>query len=259
MDNKTILEICHKLSTQEYVKVDKFKKMDLNQVLSIVKGILKDIDQEYLNLLNQMLQEEDCSKPVIYILKSQNKTFENESNTYKQEIYFYSTGTEADVYILLHEFSHYLTNRKDSYKNDINEKKYNEIIPFLIEHIISNYLGDNKYLKIRYNEAIFNSKSVMVKEGLNNGEDIDSLIDKYSINSKDKKRIVDDIFYSKSYDYQEELRYLYGYLYSYYYSLDNPISNYTSLVEEYTVDRNIVLPELNNIKPKYKIKNNSHK
>ena len=247
MDSSSILEFCNDFTKQNYVKVDKFKKMDIQQVIKISKGILKEIDNEYYKIFNRMIKEQNCDNPVIYFLKSQNKIKENESNTCYHEIFLYTTETEADIYVLLHEFSHFLTNRKQSYINDRNNKKYNEILPFIIEHIISNYLGNDNYLKIRYNETIFNSKLIMIKEGLKNGEDIDLLFSKYHIKNKDKDRIIDDIFYNKSYDYDEELRYIYGYLYSNYYSIVDPISNYRKLMEEYTIDRNIELPKIKKI------------
>lgn len=245
MDNSSILDFCSTYALKEYKKIEKYKKMDMKQVIKISKGILKEIDTEYYEIFKRMLKEQNCDNPVIYILKSQNKIHENESNICGHEIFFYSTETEADIYVLLHEFTHYLTNRKNSYKNDKNNKKYNEILPFLMEHIVSNYLGEDNYLKIRYNETIFNSKLIMVKEGLKRGEDIATLFKKYHVKNKDKDKIIDEIYYSKTYNYDEELRYVYGYIYSEYYSLDNPISNYRNLVEEYTLDRNIILPKIN--------------
>lgn len=244
------LNISRKLASLDYLEIDSFKEMGKDEVIDTVKVILKQINSEYLDIFNKMLEEQDCNKPVVYFLTSQNRIWENESNTFKNEIYFYRTGTVADVYILLHEFSHFLTNRQESYLRDINNKRYNEIIPFLVEYIVSNTLGDDNYLRLRYNEAIYNAKSIMVKEELNTSDkDIEVLFKKYSISGEEKDKIVADILYGKSLNYEEETRYIYGYLYAYYYSTYDAISSYCSLVEEYTIDRNIEFPALDKVDP----------
>lgn len=240
-----ILNIADKYSSLSNRKVNTFKKRSIDKTIALAKAILTEIDNDYYNLFSKMIVEEDCDKPVIYTLTSNNEIKENESNTYRNEIYFYKTDTEADVYILLHEFSHFLTNRKNSYLNDLNNKKYNEIIPILMEFIISNYIKDDNYLKLRENEIIYNSKSMKIKEEIGNGNfDVEYLLKKYSLNSYEKEKFINDIIYSRNLEYEEEIRYNYGYLYAYYYSLNNPISNYKSLVEKYTTDRNISLPKL---------------
>ena len=243
--DKYILEEARNFSFLEYKIIDKFKTMDLKESLLFINTILKDIDISYYNLFSKMIDEEDCSKPVIYLLTSQNNVEENESNTYKNEIFFYKTNTEADIYILLHEFSHFLTNRNNSYLHDPNNKKYNEIIPILIEFIISNYVGNDNYIKLRENEVIYNSKSIMIKNEIsNNNYDIEELIKKYSLSSYDKDKLINDIIYNKSLNNDEEIRYIYGFLYAKYYSKNNSINNYKYLVEKYTIDRNIELPRL---------------
>ena len=231
----------------EYFKIEEFKIMSSEDVLMLVEKLLQEIDINYYILFQQMIQEQDCDNPVIYTFTSHNEIAQNESNTYEHEIFFYQTGTEADIYLLLHEFSHFLTNRNKSYVNDPNNRKYNEIIPILMEFIISYYLGNDNYIKVRMNELIYNSKSIMIKEEISSGNyDLDLLFKKYSLTQSDIIMLRDDLLNNKSLEYEEEIRYIYGVLYAYYYSLGNPVTNYRSLVEDYTISRDIKLPELNN-------------
>ena len=243
--DNNILDIAQYLSSLKPFNIPSFNPINEDELLDIIKDILKRINNNYYLLFNKMYNEQNCNNPVIYTLTSNNNILENESNTINNEIFFYKTNTYADIYLLLHEFTHYLVNRNNSYLNDYNKKRYDEVLPILIEFIISNILNNNNYIKIRINKSISYSKSILAKHEIGNGNyDINKLFNKYNFNKEEIISFKTDLLYSKSLDYNEELRYIYGFLYAYYYS-DNSINNYKFLLEEYTNNRNILIPTLN--------------
>ncbi len=226
--NNEYVNISKKLVNFEIDK-QKFIKQDINKSLEIIKKILLDINKDYLVLFNKMLKEEDEDKPIIYIYNSLEEV--NESLTIKNQIHFYKTDTNADIYILLHEFTHYLINSKNRliFKNK-------EILPILMEFIISDILNDKTYILDRINDIIFNCKSLLIKnEILNYNFDIDKCIKKYNINDKEKELINLDLLFSKNLNYDEEIAYIKGFIYAYYYSL-NSINNYNNLMNDFRFD-----------------------
>lgn len=210
--------------------------------LLIIEDILNKINPEYLKLFKQMLVEQDQAKPVIYAYNSSSNTKRNESFTYKNEIHFYKTNTISDVYLLLHEFTHFLMNRQQAFsQNKIN----NEIPPILIEFIISEHLNDYNYLKERLSFITFDAKSLLIKKEIINGNtNLPELYLKYDMTIEEIEQFEEELLYSKSLKYEEERNYIYGLLQAFQLSLANNIENYNSLVEELTVNRNISLPPL---------------
>ncbi len=244
------------LSSLKPFEIKEFPKLSEEELLELVEKVLKQIDSKYYEQFINMYNEQDCDNPVIYSLTSNKNILENESNTYNHEIFFYRTNTLADVYLLLHEFSHFLVNRNNSYQGDMNKKRYDEILPILMEFIISDIINNYEYLKIRFNKTIFYSKSILVKEEINNGNyDLDNLFKKYSFSKDDIEFFKNDLLFSKSLEYEEEKRYIYGFIYANYYSTIKSIDIYKSLVEQYTDNRNILLPMIHF----YKLNNNLYK
>jgi hypothetical protein len=211
--------------------------------LLIIEDILNKINPEYLKLFKQMLVEQNQAKPVIYAYNSSNSnTKRNESFTYKNEVHFYKTNTISDVYLLLHEFTHFLMNRQQAFSQN---KMNNEIPPILIEFIISEQLNDYNYLKERLSFISFDAKSLLLKKEIINGNtNLSELYIKYNLTLEEIEQFEEELLYSKSLKYEEERNYIYGLLQAFQLSLANNIENYNTLVEELTVNRNITLAPL---------------
>lgn len=216
---------------------------DFNESLPIIEEILSIINPEYTKLFKQMLAEQNQDNPVIYIYNSSSKdTKRNESFTYANEIHFYQTNTISDIYLLLHEFTHFLMNRKNIYSNN---KINNEIAPILIEFIISNYLNDYNYLRQRLEYLIFDAKSLLAKKDLiNTNSNPKDLFIKYNFTEEEIEEFETELLCSKSLKYEEERNYLYGLINAYYYSINNDITNYQTLVNQLTNTKNIPFNKL---------------
>ena len=209
----------------------------------INEELLSKINPDYLALFKQMLIEQNQDNPVIYVYSSGSKdNNRNESFTYANEMHIYKTDNISDVFLLLHEFTHFLINREKSYTDD---KINNEIAPILIEFIIANHLNDYNYLKQRLNYLIHDAKSLLIKKSIIGGNyNLEELYSKYAYSPEEIKEFEEDLLYSKSLKYEEERNYLYGFLNAYYFSLSNSIENYQELVNRLTKNRNIPFPEL---------------
>jgi len=240
IDNQLIESILPiaKLPYQEFT----MEELPFESSILMIQDILSKIDISYLRIFNQMLNEEDPDKPIIYIYDSNNSLDENESLTYRHEIHFYKTNTTADIYLLLHEFSHYLINRNNAYSYN---KSNNEIVPMLMEYIISLELNNQEYIKHRLNDIIFQAKSLVIKSNILKGNyNLDSLYQEYNFTEKDIKRFETDLLYSKSLKYDEEISYIKGFIYASYYANLDPITNYLKLVEQLNISREINLPTI---------------
>lgn len=209
----------------------------------IIEDLLAKINPEYLTLFKQMLIEQNQDNPVIYAYNSSSKDNKrNESFTYANEVHIYKTNNISDIFILLHEFTHFLINREKSYTDD---KTNNEIAPILIEFIIANHLNDYNYLRQRLNYLIHDAKSLLIKKSIISGNyDLEELYSKYNYTPEDIADFEEDLLYSKSLKYDEERNYLYGFLNAYYFSISNSIKNYQELVNRLTKNRNIPFSEL---------------
>lgn len=240
IDNQLIESIIPiaKLPYQEFT----MEELPFESSILTIQDILSKIDISYLRIFNQMLNEENPDKPIIYIYDSNNSLDENESLTYRHEIHFYKTNTTADIYLLLHEFSHYLINRNNAYSPN---KSNNEIVPMLMEYIISLELNNQEYIKHRLNDIIFQAKSLVIKSNILKGNyNLDSLYQEYNFTEKDIKRFETDLLYSKSLKYDEEISYIKGFIYASYYANLDPITNYLKLVEQLNISREINLPTI---------------
>ncbi len=212
--------------------------LSFEDCILVVEDILGKISKEYLNLFHQMLVEEDGDKPVIYIY-SNGSLDRNESSTYRHELHFYKTGYMDDVYLLLHEFTHILMNRKEHYS--IN-KRNNEIAPIMMEFMVSSYFNNQDYLRKRMNKVIYDSKSILAKNEIcHENYDIDDIYLKYHFTDEDQSFFTNDLIYHKNLGIEEEQSYLYGFIYGYYYYNHG---TYDSLVEQLNEDRNITLPQI---------------
>lgn len=241
-EKEEYLNIANYFANLSYAK-ESTKEQSLEESIRIIKEILNRINKKYLELFNQMLIEEKEDNPIIYIYKSNNDVKENESLTYFHEIHFYKTDTIYDISLLLHEFSHFLINRNNAFDKD---KSNNEIVPILIEFIISDLINNSNYLIVRLNSIIYEAKSILLKHEILNGNfNLDELYQKYNLTKKDITKFETDLLYSKNLKYDTEISYLKGYIYAYYYSLSNSITNYTNLVERLNISRNIELPNIN--------------
>ena len=236
--NNDYVEISKKICKLDIQKVY-FEEQEIEVTIKIIQDILFDIDSKYLVLFNKMLKEKNENNPIIYIYNSNSDI--NESVTIKNQIHFYKENNISDVYILLHEFTHYILNSKNImlYKNK-------EILPILMEFIISNKLGDNTYIIDRLNDIITNSKSLLIKnEIINNNYNLDKKIKEYNINNEELSIIEEDILCSKDLDYFEELSYIKGFIYAYYY---NDINNYKRLINNFKLDNIDINKVFNKIK-----------
>ncbi len=243
--DKLLLDEAKYLASLETLKLNGFEEIPDCDLVPLIGMLLENIDEKYYDLFFNILKEQDCNNPTLYIYKSKKEIEENESLTFNQSIHFFQTNTIADVYLFFHEFSHLLVNRKESYKNDYSNKRYDELLPILSEFIIGNFLNNKEYIKLRINNTIFNAKSILVKEEIKKGNyNIEELFNKYNFSKKDIEFFKNDLLFKKSLDYEVEKRYLYGFIYGYYYSLNNPIENYKYLVEQYSNNRNILLPRI---------------
>lgn len=257
LDNELLTRLskkCNFEGPEEYLKIAEYftnlqyheyslKDQDINTTLNIIKKLLNIINPEYLLEFQQMLEQEDPNKPVIYFYTSHNPLNLNESLTYYHEIHFYKTYTEADVFLILHEFTHYLINRNNSYSDD---KSNNEIAPILVEFIVSELLQNEEYLKHRLNEIIYEAKSIMLKQSIINGDtNLIKLYLRYNCTGEDILKFEHDIVSSKNLKYDEELSYLKGFIYALHFSKNDSIRHYNELVEKLNVNRNIDLPEIN--------------
>lgn len=236
--------------SKELVKIkiekQKFNKQSFDKTIRIIRNILLSINKNYLIILNKMLKEENENKPIIYIYNSNEEI--NESLTFKNQIHFYKEDNIKDVYILLHEFTHFILNSKHILLN--NNK---EILPILMEFIISNKLNDTTYIFDRLNDTIFNSKSLLIKnEIINNNFDLNDKIIEFNINDKELKMIEEDLLYNKNLDYNDEISYIKGFIYAYYYS--NDINNYKRLINNFKLDNINTNEVINDIRQLNKVR-----
>ena len=237
-----ILKIANYLATISPVEYQ-LEAKPFSESVTIIEDLLATINPEYLILFKQMLIEQNQDNPVIYVYNSGSKdNNRNESFTFANELHIYKTDNISDVFLLLHEFTHFLINREKSYTdNKIN----NEIAPILMEFIIANHLNDYNYLKQRLYYLIHDAKSLLIKKSIISGNyNLAELYAKYNFTKEEIKEFEDDLLYSKSLKYEEERNYLYGFLNAYYFSLNNSIENYLELVNRLTKNRSIPFPEL---------------
>ena len=215
-----------------------------NESVIIVEELLSKINPDYLTLFKQMLVEQNQANPVIYVYNSANPNAKrNESFTYANEVHIYKTNQISDIYLLLHEFTHFLINRKKAYSsNKIN----NEIAPILIEFIASEHLNDYNYLKERLSFITFDAKSLLVKKEIINGNtNLEELYQKYHFTPEDIQEFEQELLYGKSLKYEEERNYIYSLLEAFQFAKENGIANYLSLVNKLTETRDIPLPGIN--------------
>ena len=222
-----------------------FKEQSIEKTINVVSNILMQIAPEYSMTFLKMLDEEREDKPIIYIFNSNSPLEENESITYKNEVFFYKTNTTADVYLLLHEFSHFLININNNYSSN---KRNNEIAPILIEFIVYIYHGDENFIHHRQNLISKEAKSILIKHEILNGNfDLETLYREYQMSEKEIQDFETDLLYSKKLTYEEEINYINGYVYALYYSKDEHeiITNYIKLVKELSNNRNQKLEDIN--------------
>lgn len=240
-----------------------FQSKNIEETIKEVSSILFYIDKLYSKLFNQMLDEDNCNNPYIMILNSNAKVEENESMCTKNDVFFYKTNTTADPYFLLHEFTHYLINRKESFRKN---KENNEVASILSEFLIAGVNYDNTFMKNRLNNTISNAKTLLCKNEILNGNlNLKELYTKYNLSQKEIKILEYELFNMETIDANIEIPYINGFIYALKLREGDIIENYKNLVEELTISRNknYIVPCFDTLIDEYletlKIKNRAKK
>lgn len=250
-ENEYIIKIANFFTKLE--KYDDIKRKEKDFITSIEqsKNILSNISLKYLLLFESMLMENRPPNKRINIYNS-TKKIENDSYTHREEINIYKTDTIFDVYYLLHEFTHYLTNRFASYSYKIDN---NEICPILSEFIVSDYLNDYNFIKHRINNIIYASKSLVAKLEIIKGKtNIYDIYKKYNFDIDEVLNFMSDVSETKYMSFDTEISYIKGFIYALHYNNEEIINNYYNLVEMMSINRNIILPEIDVEEISYKLK-----
>lgn len=225
---KELLNFINHLIYLKYKKVV-FPKCDIKDTVNTVSTILSKIDSNYQKQFLDMIIEDDCNKPNISIYNTRKENItENESMSFEHEIYFYKTNTKADIFLLMHEFTHFLMKQNNII--EINK----ESIPIFSEIICREFLDDYNFYYNRLNSTIFEAKSLKAKKDIIDGNtNLKLIYNTYNFTKEDIKKFEDDILYSKKLDYSGELKYIDGLLkaLNYYSHSNSIISDYKNLIE----------------------------
>lgn len=242
---------CQYIQNYSKFEDEKTQQLSIEKVQEIAIDFLGTIDKSYKRLLEEAIKEENSEKPILYILNNEKSIMTNHSSCSYNQVYLYPTGTIEDVYLLIHEFTHLLTNRKLKYGQPIiNNRQYREIPSILSEFLVKEYLDNKGYFtRNRFNQIIGDSKSYLYKnelhklwiEKFDTRKEQKELIKKYNIT---REELQDDIWNPQSLGTFEEKKYILGYLYAIKLWKNNSIDNYIEIINQLQNQKNIISLEL---------------
>ena len=246
------ISLCENIVKYDRLIYQEEKNSNIQDTINIVKEILDRINPKYREMFEGALDEESDSYPVIYIYPSNSSLEENESITWYNELSFYKRNKISDVYLLIHEFVHLLTNLDlEQFERIKYDHSLREIPSILSEFYIADYLeiDDGNYMKHRFNTLRKDAISYLIKnklfelynKNMLSDENLTSYLESIGLSSEDIDLAYEDLLHDRSLNNQEELKYIIGYLYGYKlydlgYSLDELINEYRS--------NNIHLPKI---------------
>ncbi len=240
--NSRFIDVCESIVKYARLDYQEEQQLEIQDTIDTVKDILDMFNPKYREMFEGAIDEENYDYPVIIVYPSNASLEENESITWYNELSFYKRDSISDIYILLHEFVHLLTNLDlKQYEPIKYDMAFREIPSILSEFYTSDYLknDDGNYLKHRFNTLRKDAISYLMKNKIfelykNKSLTVDNLnsyLESIGLSDEDIELAYEDLLNNCSLNNYKEIKYIMGYLYGYKlykenYSLDQLINEY---------------------------------
>lgn len=157
----TIIKLAEYFS--ECTKVEKYKKCDID-VLDIALRFYYEYFKEFYNIILSGLYNGDivisANVPGSYTLPDEGKS------------YIKLKGQERDIFVMIHEFAHFIDVKSDPHLIEYRKWGYSEVVPYYVERVFSTNMMD-KY------ERVINARRINRNSTINHMLEVILLMLKY--------------------------------------------------------------------------------